>query len=333
MTPSAFEKWRGPALAAFLCSWFVFFSWDGLRAHFAPDDMMNIDSFYWSPGPWRLFVSQFLLWRGYYRPMGGLFYLPIYYAAGLHPLPYHIGLSLILLANVWLVYRVARLLGCETAAAALAALCASYHAGLSNLYYNTAYVYDALCGFFYLAALAYYIGIRARGEFLGWRRTAVFAALFVCALNSKEMALTLPAVLLAYEWIFHGPVWGTAPRAARPSGEPAGPPGGPLRSVLRIPLLAALLAGADLYGKVFGVDALTGMEGYRPVFSLDRVHDFQAIFFRDATFLHLDWLGIAMIWGVLSYLAWRPGARPALRFSWAFLLIAPLPIEFLPGKS
>jgi hypothetical protein len=36
---------------------------------------------------------------------------------------------------------------------------------------------------------------------------------------------------------------------------------------------------------------------------------------------------------VLSYLAWRPGARPILRFSWAFLLMTPLPIAFLPGKS
>ena len=56
---------RGRLLAPFLFVWFVFFSWDGLRTHFSPDDMMNIDSFYWAPGAWRLLVSQFLLWRGY----------------------------------------------------------------------------------------------------------------------------------------------------------------------------------------------------------------------------------------------------------------------------
>ena len=303
---------RRRLLAPFLFAWFVFFSWDGLRAHFSPDDMMNIDSFYWTPGPWRLLVSQFLLWRGYYRPMGGLFYLPILSGWGLNPLPYHVALSVVLLVNVWLAYRLARLLGADWPAAALAALVACYHAGLGNLYYNTAFVYDALCGCFYFGALLYYVRIRAGGRFPGARQTLVFAALLVCALNSKEMALTLPAALLAYEWCYQ-----------RPLG----------RGAARVVGLAGILVLLDLFGKIWGVDALTGMEGYRPVFSLQRVHDFQRIFLRDAAFLHAGWGGILAFWAVLTYLAWRPGARTVLRFCWLFLLLAPLPIEFLPGKS
>ena len=303
---------RGRLLAPFLLAWFVFFSWDGLRAHFSPDDMMNIDNFYWTPGEWRLLVSQFLLWRGYYRPMGGLFYLPILSGWGLNPLPYHVALSLVLLVNVWLVYRLARLLEADWPAAALAALVACYHAGLSNLYYNTAFVYDALCGCFYFGALVYYVRIRALGRFPGARQTLIFAALMVCALNSKEMALTLPAALLAYEWCYH-----------RPLG----------RGAVKMVGLAGSLVLLDLYGKIWGVDALTGMEGYRPVFSLQRVHDFQGIFLRDAAFLHAGWGGILAFWAVVTYLAWRPGARTVLRFCWLFLLLAPLPIEFLPGKS
>ena len=315
------EKWRKPAFAAFLVAWFVYFSWDGLRVHFAPDDMMNIDSFYWTPGPWRLVYSQFLIWRGYYRPMGGLFYLPILAGWGLNPVPYHVTLSLVLLANVCLVYCFARRLGCGELAAGLAALVACYHAGIANLYYNTAFVYDALCGFFYLGALVYYIRIRARGRLLRPGETLVFTALLVCALNSKEMALTLPAVLLAYEWVYHPPI-----RHAKKE----------LADWLRGPGRTSMIAGAltlvDLYGKMYGHDQLTG-PGYTPVFSWDRLLDFQTTFLRDVLFLHAGFSGVVAFWLVVTYLAWRPAARPVLRFCWLFLLLTPLPIEFLPGKS
>jgi hypothetical protein len=100
-----------------------------------------------------------------------------------------------------------------------------------------------------------------------------------------------------------------------------------------VALLAACLTVPDLYGKVFGVDALTGMPGYHPVFSWERVRDFQKVLLRDAAFLQCGSLGILAFWAVLSYLAWRPPARPVLRFCWAFLALTPVPIEFLPGKS
>jgi hypothetical protein len=133
---------------------------------------------------------------------------------------------------------------------------------------------------------------------------------------------------VAYEWIYHGD------EPLQPAGHPPVALARRLkRLVWPIPLLAAALAAASLYGKMRGVDALTGMEGYRPVFALQRVQDFQAIFFRDVAFLHLDWPGIGIAWIAISYLAWRRTARRVSRFAWAFLLIAPLPIEFLPGKS
>jgi hypothetical protein len=294
---------------SFLAAWFLFFSRDVTGVHFAPDDMMNADNFYWTPGVWRTLYSQFLLWRGYYRPMGGLFYLPLVSLWGLNPVPYHVVLALVLALSVVLVYRLARLLGATELAALLAALVACYHAGLGNLYYNTAFIYDALCGCFYLAALVYYGGVRSRGRELNWRQMAIFAALAVCALNSKEMALTLPAALLAYEWIY-----------AR-------------RVAIRPAAIAALLVLLDFYGKVFGHDALTGMEGYRPEFSWRRFLDYQKTFLGDAAFWHAGGGGVLAFWVAMTYLAWRPGARPVLRFGWAWMIFTPLPIEFLPGKS
>ena len=310
---------RRIAGAFLLAAWFLYCSRDVLGVHFAPDDMMNIDSFYWAPGPWRLVYSQFLIWRGYYRPLGGLFYLPVYSVWGLNPAPYHVALSLVLGVAAYLVYRLARTLGAGESAAFLAAVVACYHAGLGNLYYDTAFAYDALCGCFYLAALVYYCGIRGRGMVLAPRQIAIFAVLNVCALNSKEMALTLPGIILVYELVYH-------PEGVRVRSQES-------MEWLRPFIVTSVLTVADLWGKVFGVDKLTGMEGYRPVFTWQRYLDFQKTFLGDAAFWHPAAAGLIAFWVVVTYLAWRPGARPILRFLWGYLLLTPLPIAFLPGKS
>jgi hypothetical protein len=187
--------------AAALLAYFCYFSWDAVRVRFAPDDLMNID-YYWRLGPLSLLRLFFEPWRGGYRPMAGFFYMPLLHFFGLNPAPYHLVMLALLLANVYLLYRFARVLGCPEEAAFLAAFAGCYHAGLNGLYYNTSFIYDVLCCFFYLAAFDYYAGIRSRGERLKARQIAIFLALFMCALNSKEMAVTLPLVLIAYEWLY-----------------------------------------------------------------------------------------------------------------------------------
>ncbi len=308
-------------------AWFLFFNWDGLRVHFALDDIGNM-AHYYRDGPWWLAASQFLPWRGYYRPMGGLFYVPILHFAGLNPVPYQAALLLLLLANVYLIHRFARLLGSGELAAALAALAACYHSGLSNLYYNAAFVYDALCCFFYLATLVYYLRIRNAGRLPRLRDKAVLLALFLCALNSKEMAVTLPVMLLVYEWIYHRPphwkrtVWQRGALVAW------------LRGPAQTALLAALLCAVDVFGKVWGAEPLIQAEGYHPVFTLQRVRAFQRMSLGDLLFgWGSGWGGILLLFALLAYLAWRRAGRRELRFLWWFLLVTPLPIEFLAGKS
>jgi hypothetical protein len=312
---------RRLAFAAFLLAYFLYFTHGGLRVHFAVDDIGNM-AHYYRGGPLALAVSQFTLWRGDYRPMGGLFYLPILSFAGLNPVPYQAALLLILLVNVYLVYRLARRLGSGELAAGLAALGVCYHAGLQNLYYNAACIYDVLCCFFYLAALVYYLRIRQAGRVPGARQTALFLALAVCALNSKEMAVTLPPMLLLYEWIYHRPALPN--RAAFLAW---------LRGPARVALLAAVLTAVDIYGKLFGPDPLANAEAYHPVFLLRRVRDFQRVSLGDLLFgWGSGWGGILLLWAVLAYLAWRRD-RPVLRFCWWFMVVTPLPIEFLTGRS
>jgi len=118
-------------------------------------------------------------------------------------------------------------------------------------------------------------------------------------------------MLLVYEWTYH--------RGKRMSLAPI--------------LCTGTLALVDVYGKVFGPGAMIGAEAYHPVFALSRVREFQRLSLND---LLLGWSGgwgaILLLWGLLGYLAWRRD-RPALRFLWWFMLLTPLPIEFLVAKT
>ena len=90
----------------------------------------------------------------------------------------------------------------------------------------------------------------------------------------------------------------------------------------------------SLYGKLFGPDPLVNAAGYHPIFSIQQVQQFQASALGDL-FLnqhYSGWLSILAIWALLFLLAWRKD-RPILRFCFWFLLIAPLPVEFLEHRT
>ena len=282
--------------------------------------MMNM-AYYFQTGPWRLAEALITPWTGFYRPMGGLFYMTLFAGFGLNPAPYHAAILMLLAASVWLTYRFARLLGCGELAAGLAALVVAYHPGLSNLYYNAGFVYDVLCLFFYMAALVYYGRVRESGRPPRPGETAVFLVLFLCALLSKEMAITLPAALLAHEWLYHHRV----------------------RDARWVLGLAAALDVASVCGKLFGAGALISQPGYGPVLSVGRLIDFQHVMLSDV-FVNWHypvwpiWVGLGVTaCTTVRWLGWQakaPASQLALRFCWVFsIVIAPLPIEFLKGRS
>jgi hypothetical protein len=313
---------RRLAAASLLVAYFLYFSWDRLRVPFSSDDLMNLD-FYWKRGVGWMLLSQLPLWRGLYRPMGAVFYLPLFEGFGLNPAPYHVVVMLLLLANACLLFRFAKVLGTGELAAGLAALIACYHAGLSGLYYYTGFVYDVLCFFFYLSALLFYAGVRRRGRLLSAWQTAAFLGLFLCALNSKEMAVTLPVILLAYEWIYHRPTL----RDWRSLAAWLGGPG-------RVALCCAAMSVLSLFGKAFGPDPLLNAAGYRPIFSLHQLRQFQTAALGDLLLNqhYSGWARILAMWALLLYLALRRD-RPVLRFCWWFVLIAMLPVEFMEHRT
>ena len=305
-----------------VAAYFFYFAADTVKVLFAPDDMMNMAA-YWRLTPWRIVLSLVMPWRGFYRPMAALYYVPLHYFFGLSPAPYHIVLLLVLLAGVYLTYRLAVVLRVDRLTAGLAALIVCFHTGIANLYYNTAFIYDALCGLFYLSALVYYVHIRESGRALRGREIGWFLALSLFALDAKEMAVTLPIVLVAYEWSYQRaavPKWGRIGVWFR----------GPGRAIA----LAGTLDLAYCYGKAFGRDALMKQAAYAPVISLARLETFQA---RSLGELFLAWgqfhmRGVLLLWFTVFYLAWRLN-RPVLWFCWLFVAVTPLPIEFLEGRG
>ncbi|PWU09858.1 MAG: hypothetical protein C5B51_05420 [Terriglobia bacterium] len=309
-------RWLSPVLLVSLLTYFFAFSWDRVFMRFAADDMMNM-GIYFRMGPWRALASQFLFWQNWYRPMGAAFYMPLHHWFGLNPMPFQAAIVGILAINLCLGFGLLRVLGCGRVAAGLASLITGYHAGLANLHYNIDMVYDVLCFLFFAGTLLCYVSIRSQKRSLRWPETALFLALYLCALNSKEMALTIPFVILSYEVIYHRPFRN-------------------LMQWLRGPgiLVAAtgVLAAVDFFGKRFGPDALMNNAAYQPVFSLQRWIDFQKGSLHDLLcYTNVTTAGVILVWLLATFLAWRRD-QPALRFAWAYMVLTPLPIAFLSDR-
>ncbi|HEY2018582.1 MAG TPA: hypothetical protein VGH38_33990 [Bryobacteraceae bacterium] len=312
--------WHKLLIAVFLSTYFFYFSWDALGTHFSADELPVI-YYYWH-APWRLLTAQFMLWQFYFRPMTGLFYVPIYLKYGLNPVPYHAVLLILLLLGAAQFYRFAEVLGAGCLPAFFTALIACYHAGLNQLYYNGAFAGDTLCGLFYLTAFVYYARIRASGRILTLAQTALFLLLYICALNSKETAASLPLVILAYEWLYH-----KAPLRRWKELVPW------LRGPGRALLFTVGLNLLYLYSRMVAPNSLRNQPGYRMVFSLRSILNFQKNSLGDLFFSwnNVDWRWVFGIWIVLTWLAWRRN-RTVLRFAWFYLLLTPLPIEFIDGR-
>ena len=86
-----------------LAAYFIWFVIDGTRVGWTNDDPMNL-YMYWKPGLAKVIESNFVFWNGFYRPLGGLFYLPIYAVAHLNPTPYRYVMCALLGVNTLLVY-------------------------------------------------------------------------------------------------------------------------------------------------------------------------------------------------------------------------------------
>jgi len=135
-----------------------------------------------------------------YRPVATLSYYIIHKAAGQNPFYYHLVSVVLHILNTLLVYWTARLVLRNPSAALIAGLLFACHPAQTEAVDCISYNEDLLACFFFLAAFIFYLKATPEDS-----KKTVFMfyigslVCFLLGLLSKEMAITLPAVLLLYD--------------------------------------------------------------------------------------------------------------------------------------
>src|SRR5580698_5993959 len=145
--PSWF-KFPRAAGALLIAAFFYAFQKRVLKAHFGPDEMMNIYG-YWFPPLWKVLLSCLQFWSKFVRPMAGVYYLPLFHFFKLNPVPYSVVRIAMLGVNTILFYKLARAVSGSWWVAVLASFPVAYQANLGNIAFDGAFIYDALCGGFF----------------------------------------------------------------------------------------------------------------------------------------------------------------------------------------
>jgi hypothetical protein len=188
-------------VAIFIAGLFFYCAGFGLRTPFGYDDITNI-TVAWQAPLHELLLALLVPFTTFYRPAGSAVYRLLFDLFGLNPLPFRIFVYTLLLLNLWLVYKLASRLSRSPEIGALAAFLYTFHTRLSLIYLNNGTLYDVLCATFTFLTLLYYIGARQQGQRLSPLQWLKLLALFICAINSKEMAAIIPVLLLLYELLF-----------------------------------------------------------------------------------------------------------------------------------
>ena len=136
----------------------------------------------------------------HFRPIGMLVYKIAYALFDRNAAAYHRLMWAIHTLNVWLVYAVVRRLTQSRAGAAVGALLFAYPPAFTDVFWSFGTIFELTGAVFFFTGIL--IWERKR------RTTAVVllaTAMFVLALKSKEMAITLPAVWLLQDLLLRRP--------------------------------------------------------------------------------------------------------------------------------
>lgn len=314
----------GGILAVTLIALYFFaMAGQGINAGFTTDDLVNLAA-YSNQSPAALLKAAVFYSSPSYRPLGGLFfYRPLFALAGFHPLPYRIFCFLLLAVNLALLYLAIQWITSSCEIAALSTLIGAFHPRLVDLYWNNGAVYDILCFTFYFGAMAYYVRARRTGPILNLRRTATFLVLYVGALDAKEMAVSLPLVLVLCELIYFPP----AGFNIRQIGKWA-------VSNCRPAAIAGLMTIPYVWGKTLAQSPFAQLSSYhlaitpRQFLSTSGAY-LDVIFFRDHLFAETH---TAILLAAMLLVALLLRSRD-LVFAWSMLLFSFLPIAFIPLRT
>jgi hypothetical protein len=300
-----------------LIAYFLHFALAARHGGFREDEMLNLWA-YWYVGPVHSLLSFAKFWTPYYRPGGALYYLPLYHFFGLNPFPYRIVQISILALSVPIAYSLARLLASSRSVAFLAIFAFCYHPYVADLVFVGAFIYDVLCGLFYLAALTYYVHIREKGTYLRPLQLVLFLVLYICALDSKEMAVTLPVIILIYELLKSSrwPSWNAILSWSWRDAVPA--------------LIGGAITAFYVYSKIGGISSTTGSDAYRPIYSWHNFVTSNARFVGELLYAPdgITPTALLLLWAAVFIYAFLRRDR-MLRLMAFWIVIVPLPIAFI----
>ncbi len=189
-----------PAAAVAIAAVFLFtFAGDGLRAHLTGDDLMNSYQYWSHPARQILRESVSFYPATVIRPLGALFYELIFTLFGLNPLTES---PVLRFASESARSSTYFYTSDEVARGGGARLSSRRVPRPSQRLLLHPEPFTITMLLFYLAFI-YYLQIRERGTPGQWQ-SVILLVLYVAALDAKEMAVTLP-VLLVYELVCHPP--------------------------------------------------------------------------------------------------------------------------------
>jgi tetratricopeptide (TPR) repeat protein len=137
-----------------------------------------------------------------YRPVATLSYFLIYAIAKLNPVAYHISSLLLHSINVILVYWLMNLIQRSKFSSLIAGLIFATHPVLTEAVNCVSFNEDLLTTLFFLLSLSLYIKSKAADKTLGIPLCILSLLAFLLALLSKEMAITLPGMIVLYDLTF-----------------------------------------------------------------------------------------------------------------------------------
>jgi hypothetical protein len=165
-------------------------AWDG----FFQDD--ELDNLKWAPSSHVMIFLTGLVTPKFqtnnFRPVGHLYFALMGNRFGLYFAPYVTLIFVIHLLNALLLWLLMRKLGIKQWCAIAAAAFFTLSVAAFDAYWKPMYVFDLLCTTFSLASILLYSHRRWVPSFIA----------FWLAYKSKELAVMLPAVLVAYEYWF-----------------------------------------------------------------------------------------------------------------------------------
>jgi hypothetical protein len=184
------SKRAGLALVLAASALFLVLNRSAYKGYFQDDDL---DTLGWTQFiPASTYFSYLVSPRfatANFRPVGHLYYFVMESGFGLDFSKYLISLHAVHLINIWLLWLLARKLGLGPLAATAGAFFFGFHAVLTDAWWKPMYAFDVLCTAFALASLLLYAN----------NRWILSLMAFWLAYKSKEIAVTLPAVLACYE--------------------------------------------------------------------------------------------------------------------------------------